>query len=151
MNRVDSAVSVFKEGFLCSQAILSVYGDRLGLDRETAMKLAAGFGGGMARSGQTCGAVTGALMAIGLAYGHVEVDAKVEKARTYQAVERFISAFKESHGTVNCNELLGHDLGDPEGYRNAKASGLFTSECPKFVVSAAKILERVLDQEGQVG
>jgi len=148
MNQVNRAVSVFKEGFVCSQAILSVYGDELGLDRETAMKLAAGFGGGMAGTGQTCGAVTGALVVIGLAKGHVKAKAKAEKAQTYQAVQRFMRAFEESHGTVNCTDLLGHDLGDPEGYPKAKESGLFTSACPKYVESAAKILEQVLDQDG---
>ncbi len=147
MNRVDRAVSVFKEGFLCSQAILSVYGEPLGLAKETALKLAAGFGGGMGRNGQTCGAITGALMVIGLANGHVEAKAKADKARTYHAVERFMRAFEEIHGTVNCNDLLGHDLGDPEGYRKAKEGGLFTSACPKFVESAANILERMLDQD----
>ncbi len=148
MNRADRAVSVFNEGFVCSQAILSVYGDGLGLEREMAMKLAAGFGGGMAGSGQTCGAVTGALMVIGLAMGHVKATAKADKARTYQAIQRFMRAFEEIHGTVNCTDLLGYDLGDPEGYRKAKASGLFTSACPKYVESASKILERVLAQDG---
>lgn len=146
MNRVDRAVSIFKEGFLCSQAILSVYGDGLGLDRETALKLAAGFGGGMGRTGQTCGAVTGALMVIGLAVGHVTPEDKDGKARTYRAVEDFMRAFEARHDSVNCTELLGCDLGDPEGYRKAKKSGLFFTVCPKFVESAARILERVLDK-----
>ena len=151
MNRVDRAVALFQEGFLCSQAILSVYGEGLGLEKETALKLAAGFGGGMARCGQTCGAVTGALMVIGLAYGHVAAQAKAEQARTFHAVERFMRAFEEIHGTVSCNELLGYDLGDPDGYRKAKASGLFSSACPKFVESAAGILERVLGQSDEGG
>ena len=147
MDRVDRAVSVFKEGFLCSQAILSVYGDGLGLDRETALKLAAGFGGGMGRTGQTCGAVTGALMVIGLAMGHVSAKNKAEKAETYRAVEHFMRTFRQKHGTVNCTELLGHDLGDSAGYRKARASRLFTTKCPAFVESAARIPERVLDRE----
>jgi len=113
------------------------------------MKLAAGFGGGMAGTGQTCGAVTGAVMVIGMALGHTTANDRDRKARTYTAVARFMHAFEQSHGTVNCTELLVHDLGDPEGYRQAKKSGLFTTACPKFVESAAMILERVLDQDGQ--
>ncbi len=148
MDRVDRAVSAFKEGFLCSQAILSVYGDGLGLDRETALKLAAGFGGGMGRSGQTCGAVTGALMVIGLAMGHVTAENKAGKAKIYRAVEDFMRAFEKRHGTVNCTQLLGHDLGDPEAYRKVMESRLFTTKCPLFVESAARALERVLASDG---
>lgn len=148
MTKVDRAVKVFGEGHLCSQAILSVYGDQFGLEKETALKLAAGFGGGMAGTGQTCGAVTGALMVIGLALGHVEAKDNAAKARTYHTVVRFMRAFEKAHGTVNCTELLGHDLGDPEGYRRAKQSGLFTTACPGFVESAAQILEELTDPKG---
>ena len=147
MNRVDQAVSVFEEGFLCSQAILSVYAKGLGLDEETALKLAAGFGGGMAGAGQTCGAVTGALMVIGLALGHAAAEDKAQKAIAYHTVKRFVGAFEKKHGSVNCTGLLGYDLGDPEGYRKAKESGVFTTACPKFVGSAASILERVLEKD----
>ena len=147
MDRVNQAVSVFDEGLVCSQAILSVYGHGLGMDRETALKLAAGFGGGMAASGQTCGAVTGALMVIGLSMGHVSPDDKVSKANTYGAVVRFMDEFRKVHGSVNCTELLGHDLGNPEEFIKVKESGLFKTLCPRLVESASRILERVLDAE----
>ena len=146
MNRVERAVNLFGEGYLCSQAILSVYGEGLEIERETALKLSAGFGGGMGGTGQTCGAVTGALMVIGLVMGHVSANDKAAKARTYHTVVRFIRAFEDAHGTVNCTELLGHDLGDPEGYRKAKESRMFTTACPGFVESAAQILEELIQQ-----
>ncbi|MFZ5631777.1 MAG: C-GCAxxG-C-C family protein [Bacillota bacterium] len=71
MGSVELAVSSFQEGALCSQALFSTCAVKLGLDRETAMKIATPFGGGMARLGETCGAVTGALMVIGLKYGNM--------------------------------------------------------------------------------
>jgi C_GCAxxG_C_C family probable redox protein len=64
MNRVEQAVSCFKNDLNCSLAILATYGQQFGLARETALKLAAGFGGGMGRMGHACGAVTGAFMGL---------------------------------------------------------------------------------------
>lgn len=147
MNNVQRACAMFKEGFVCSQAILTVYGADMGLDRETALKMAAAFGGGMGRAGQTCGAVTGALMVIGLAVGYVSAKDKRSKENTYAMVNNYISRFERIHGSVNCTELLGHDLGDPKAYQRAKKSGLFKTQCPKFVESAAHVLEEVLQME----
>ena len=72
MSRVEQAVSCFQGGFNCSQAVLSTYAQDFGLDREAALKLAAGFGGGMGRMAGTCGAVTGAFMVLGLKHGPTE-------------------------------------------------------------------------------
>jgi len=69
MSRVEEAVSCFADGFSCSQSIVSTYGTEFGVDREKALKISTGFGGGMGRLGGTCGAVTGAIMVIGLKYG----------------------------------------------------------------------------------
>ena len=69
MSKVDEAIECFYSGYSCSQAVLSAYCEDLGLDKETAMKISCGFGAGMARLGATCGAVTGAYIAIGLKYG----------------------------------------------------------------------------------
>jgi C_GCAxxG_C_C family probable redox protein len=76
MDKVDSAVSSFKEGFNCSQSVFSTYSRLFGLNHEVALKIAQGFGGGFARMGQTCGAVTGAFMVIGLKYGKVKAGSK---------------------------------------------------------------------------
>ena len=65
MNRAETAVATFKGGFNCSQAVLSVFCEELGLDKETAARIAGGFGGGIGHLGETCGAVTGAIMAMG--------------------------------------------------------------------------------------
>ena len=144
MPKIKQAVSTFHDGFLCSQAILSVYGHSFGLERETALRLAAGFGGGMARSGLTCGAVTGAIMVLGLAKGHTASNDTKAKAETYAAVNEFIRRFEQAQGSVNCTQLLGHDLGDPEAYQKAKDEKLFETRCPQFVESAAGILEEML-------
>lgn len=148
MSKLDRATAIFNDGFVCSQAILATYGADLGLDTDTALRLAAGFGGGMSWTGKTCGAVTGALMVIGLSSGHVSPDDKASKKETYTMVQNFMRRFEHIHGTVNCTELLGHDLGKPEEYKQAIDSNLIKTLCPNFVASAARLLEEMLQNQG---
>jgi len=147
MDRVDRAVSRFEEGFSCSQAVLATYGPQFGLDRETALRVAGPFGGGMARMGETCGAVTGALMAIGLRYAKTEADDDEAKEVCYDCVREFVARFKARNGSVRCRELLGCDIGTPEGRRRAVAQELFTTLCPRLVRDAAEIVGRIMGGE----
>lgn len=143
MSKVENAVSCFREGFLCSQALLSVFGPDLGLDRETALKVSAAFGGGMARLGETCGAVSGAVMVIGLKYGHFEARDEQAKEKTYRLAREFVAGFEAVHGSTVCRELLGCDISTPEGLRSAREQKLFSTVCPKYVQTAAEIIERM--------
>jgi len=145
MNRVERAVSCFKEGFSCSQAMLSSYGEQFGLNREIALKVSGTFGGGMARMGETCGAVTGAFMAIGLKYGNARVEDKQAKERAYSLVREFVDRFKSRNGSIVCRELLGYDISTPEGMKLVKEKKLTTTLCPKFVQDAAEIIEQILE------
>lgn len=144
MSRVEQAVSCFKEGFSCSQALLSIYGVEFGLDRETALKVSGAFGGGMGRMGETCGAVTGAFMVIGLKYGNTRVDDRQAKEKTYSLVKEFVEKFKSRNGSIACRELLGCDISTPEGMEIAKEKNLFATLCPKLVSDAAEIIEQTL-------
>lgn len=144
MNRIDSAVSCFKEGFSCSQAVLSAYSDLFDLNRELALKISQPFGGGMAHMGEMCGAVTGAFLVIGLKYGRVKAEDIEAKEKTYELVQEFVKRFKSRHGSINCTELLGFDLGTPEGMKLAEEKELFENVCPKFVQNAAEIIEQIL-------
>lgn len=94
MNKVEQAVSSFKEGFSCSQAVFSTYSMELGLDRETALKVAAPFGVGMGRMGETCGAVTSAFMVLGLKYGRIKAEDEETKEKTYDLVREFVKRFE---------------------------------------------------------
>lgn len=142
--KVEAAVGCFREGFSCSQAILSTYGSQFGLERETALKAAAALGAGMGRLGEVCGAVTGALIVIGLKYGHTEAKDKEAKAKTYDRVFAFGERFRVLHGSLLCRELLGCDLATKEGMETARQKGYFTELCPRFVRVAAEMLENVL-------
>jgi C_GCAxxG_C_C family probable redox protein len=136
------AVDTFNHGINCTQAILSTWGSRHGLDRDTAMKLGGAFGSGM-NMGETCGAVTGALMVIGLRHAKVSRAGFLSRDRTERETLDFIERFKMRNGTVSCKELLGCDLGTPAGRAAAKRDKSFKTRCPKFVRDAAEILEEM--------
>ena len=145
MSNADSALACFNEGFNCSQAVFSTFAPALDLDRETALKVAATFGGGMVRTGEVCGAVSGALMVVGLRYGQTTAEDKAAKEETYELASHFINRFKaRNNGCVKCRELLGHDIGTPEGLNAARDEGLFETLCPNFVRDAAEIVEELI-------
>jgi len=144
MNRTDRAVECFGSGFSCSQAVCSVFAEDLGLDREMALRVSCGFGGGMGHTGQTCGAVTGAVMAIGLKYGKVDAGDNRAKEITYAKVQEFKRCFCELHGSIQCEELLGYAISVPAELEKAREAGLFRERCPVFVRDAAAILEEIL-------
>ena len=145
MSNSDLAVACFEEGFNCSQSVLLPFAPTLGLDRETALRVAAPFGGGMGRTGETCGAASGALMAIGLRYAQPSADDKDAKERTYELAAEFLNRFAgRNDGCVKCRELLGRDIGTPEGLQAARERGFFETLCPKFVRDAAEIVEQMI-------
>jgi C_GCAxxG_C_C family probable redox protein len=147
MNQVERAALRFEEGFSCSQSVFSAFAPQLGLDCKTALKVAGAFGGGMGRMGETCGAVTGAFMVIGLKHGRTEADDEEAKERTYELAREFARRFERRNGSIMCRELLGRDIGIPEQRMLAKEEGLFATLCSKFVRDAAEILEQIVEMQ----
>ncbi len=143
MSKVDQAVDWFCRGAACSQAIVGTYGPAAGLPCEQGIKLASGFAGGM-RLAQTCGAVTGAFMVLGLQYAGPECDQRDGRADVYAALREFTVKFQQRNHTVVCKELLGCDISTPEGIQRATREDLFRTICPKLVQDAAEILEELL-------
>ena len=143
MNDIDAAVELFRNGCACSQAILAVYGPRFGLDEDRAVRVAACFAGGM-RMAETCGAVTGGFMVLGLA-GCGDGCRTIEGRRAaYASVQSFAETFKRRHGSLVCRELLGCDISTPEGYKIAVDQGLFRTRCVELVRDAAELLGGML-------
>ena len=143
-NDTEQALAVFLDGFSCAQAILSVYGERSGLDRGTALRVAGAFGAGMARTGETCGSVTGALMVIGLRHAKTRAGDDDSRERCYALAQEFVDAFRGRNGTLLCRTLLGADVSTPEGIAAVRERDLFRTVCPKFVKDAGEILEGLL-------
>jgi C_GCAxxG_C_C family probable redox protein len=144
---VERAAADFAAGYSCAQALLRAYGAQLGVDAETAARVAASFGGGMARMGLTCGAVTGALMVIGLRYGHTDGKDEERKERTYERAREFMQRFEARNGSLACKELLGRDLSTPEELEAARAEGRFQTRCVPLVREAAQIVGEMLEGE----
>ena len=147
MNKTDhaaKALSVFREGFSCSQAVLSVFAVEMGLDRETALKLSQALGGGMAHLGEACGALTGAFLAISLKYGRTRPDDLEARDRTYARMQELAARFKARFGALRCPDLLGLDLGTAEGMARAREEDLFRRRCDQFVQAAAEWTEELL-------
>jgi C_GCAxxG_C_C family probable redox protein len=134
------AGTLFEQGFTCSQAVLAAFAERHGLDRDLALKLACAYGGGIARGGGTCGAVSGALMAIGLAHGRTRIEDEAAREKTYAATRTFLERFRAEHGSDLCRELLGVDISTREGSEAAAKAGLFRTRCPLLVRSAARLV-----------
>jgi C_GCAxxG_C_C family probable redox protein len=144
MTKTEQAISLFKEGFSCSQAVLAAYAEGLGLPRETALRISQPFGGGIAKSGDWCGAVTGAFLVIGLKYGRVRADDAAAKDHTYALVQEFVKRFKAKHGSARCNDLLGCDIGSPEGQKTIEQHQLHELRCEPLIRDAVAILDAIL-------
>jgi len=142
---LQEAITGFSEKQLsCSQAVLTAYCESFGLSRELAVKLAAPFGGGMGRTGQVCGAVSGALMVIGLALASSDPGDKEAKAMIYEQTRAFIELFKERHGALACPDLIGCDLGTEEGRRLAEERGVSTKICAPLVRDTIEQLLKIV-------
>ncbi len=142
MNTKEKAISHFREGYNCSQSVLMACAGESG----TMAKAGAAFGGGMGRLQKTCGAMTGAYIWFGLAYGTERLPGEDDKARVYDKVREFNTIFIERNGSDLCSELLGEDLNSPEGKSRIAQRGLTGSVCEKCITDAIDIIEMLGDR-----
>jgi C_GCAxxG_C_C family probable redox protein len=140
----DVAAERFAGSFSCSQAVFSAFAPAFGVGDESALRIASAFGGGIGRRGEVCGAVTGALMALGLARGHAD-NSESSKSTTYELVDEFLRRFQESHGAIGCRALIGHAIDTQDGLQAARDAGVFKTICPGLVAGAAAIAASLLD------
>jgi C_GCAxxG_C_C family probable redox protein len=143
--RSDIARQKFLAGYNCAQAVLFSFCDDLGFDKDKALRLACGFGAGMARRQEVCGAVTGGILTIGLKYGRGEGQDRAPTETTYGKVRELMSRFESRHGTCLCRALLkGCDLNTPEGQRYFKENDLLNKTCAVCVSTVVETLETIL-------
>lgn len=133
----------FGQGFDCSQVVFGEYAEKTGVDAALAKKIAACFGGGM-WYGHECGAVTGALMAVGAKYGHTQPGDQKSKDQALAKMHAFRAAFLKKQPSCVCREILGYDLSDPAQMEKIQAEQLLTTRCPGVVRAALEALEEVL-------
>lgn len=144
MRKSDTATKNFANGITCSASVFSVFAKELGLDEKTARKIACGFGGGISKTGNICGAVSGAIMVIGLKYGKAEEGDNAATEKTRAITRQFIQEFTKKNGSVNCTELLGYNMKNPDEYAAAAKANVFKTKCPAYIQDAVNILEKTL-------
>ncbi len=143
MNRSEQAKELFLSGYNCAQSVVLTFADDLKFSKELAQKMAAGFGGGMGKQQETCGAVTGAIMVLGLLKGE-EVNNNDElKTAAYGGVKELTREFVASYKTIQCRELIGCDLNTPEGSAKFKEEKLMENVCAGCVEKAVQILDKL--------
>ena len=151
INRVEEAVRLFKEeGHNCAQSVFAAYADKYGIDKETALKLSASFGGGMGRLRQVCGAVSAMLMVNGMENGCVHPEDRLAKQENYAMVQQLAAAFKAENGSIICGELLA---GNCPKVSNDPMPSERTPEyyqkrpCADYVRCCAELIEKYLMQK----
>lgn len=142
MTKTERALELFSNNFNCSQAVLTAFAPDFGLDEKLALMIGTEFGGG-ARNGEMCGAVSGALMVLGLKYGHFDSADNGQKSMAYAIAVEYTRRYKEANGSIVCRDLLGYDLTKPAEMDCIKAQGLFGSVCPAAIKSAVELLEEI--------
>jgi C_GCAxxG_C_C family probable redox protein len=141
----ERAVTLFAEGFNCAQSVVAAFCEDIGLDRDIALKGACGFGAGMGRCQEVCGAVSGGVMVIGAKYGKGINGDNNAKETTYNKVHSLLDRFAEKHGTVICGKLLKDcDLATAEGQKLFKENNLANKACRTYVESAVELLEDIM-------
>ncbi|MGD9397078.1 MAG: C-GCAxxG-C-C family protein [Candidatus Thorarchaeota archaeon] len=137
---VKRAMTYFSTDYNCSQSVMKSILEAKGLDFSEIFQLAAGFGGGVGLQGHICGAVSGAVAAIGVINGTKFDDAKQHKEATYEMVAKFMTAFKEKNGSIICDDLTGIEMADITAHDRAIEDGTFEEVCPGYVKDAVRIV-----------
>ena len=139
--RIEMAVSLFKEGFNCSQSVVAAFADRYGFTREQALKMSASFGGGIGRMRETCGAACGLFLLAGLERVATDGSDSAGKAAYYALVQELAEVFKERNGALRCADLLGLSKKAPVvSTPEARTEQYYKKRpCVKMVEEAARI------------
>ncbi len=145
MNKDEKAIGYFRNKFNCAQSTFTVFGQDYGLSENDCLKVSCGFGAGMGRQQLTCGAVTGAMMALGMRFGKALNDPEENKSETYNKTRQLFNEFAKINGSTSCRQLLnGLDMNDPDDLEIIKKLGLFQTSCEKYVGDAVRIAEKLI-------
>ncbi len=145
MDRSEKALSCFDNKFNCSQSVLTAFAGESGLTEDESLRVACAFGGGIGRQQLTCGAVSGAAMALGLKFGKGKNDEEEKKQLTYNKTVELFDAFTKLNGSTNCRTLLNNlDMRNEDELSLINEQNLFHTNCRKYVVDAVKITEQII-------
>lgn len=142
--KAEQAEAIFINGFNCAQAVFSAYSEEFGIDRTSALKISCGFGAGMGRRQEVCGALSGAILLIGCKYGKTIREDNAANDLTYTLVRELSDKFIAKHGSISCKELLGCNLQTPGGQQFFKENNFKENKCGRYVHDAAEFVEGML-------
>lgn len=143
MNNTDKAIKYFSKNFNCSQSVFASYSEKFGITEKDAFKIASGFGGGIGKTQNICGALSGAVMVLSCRY-YNENDIRGSKILVYEKVKELILRFKEIHNTIDCLELIDLDFnkdGSSELFNKLK---IRENKCNGYINDVCKILEELI-------
>ena len=149
--RGDKAKELFKKGYNCAQAVVIAFSDVTGFDEKTSAMIASGFGGGMGRMREVCGAVSGMFIVYNVLNGYFDPTDNESKMQNYADIQKLASDFKAENGSIICKELLG--LSKPEGtHIPEKRTDEYYKKrpCPDIIADAADILEEYFKEQGKL-
>lgn len=150
MTKAERARELFLEGCNCAQAVFLAFAEEK-MDRQTALKIASGFGGGMAGMRGVCGAVSGMFMAYGLLLGPADPADRSAKTKSYETLRQLAEEFEARNGSLICRQLLGLDPNFKPQPPEPRTDGYYKKRpCPEMVYCAADILEGYLSEEAPV-
>lgn len=140
-----SADEAFDSGLYCAESVVYALAKAQGVESDVLPKIATAFCSGISRMCGPCGALTGAVMGVSLALGRTKADEPVKAS--YMATQRLVAEFEERFGARNCNDLLGCDLGTPEGQATFREQHLH-QRCREYTGAAAEIAARLISEHG---
>ena len=145
---VDLAASKAEEGWLCSEAVLQALAEAWNISSELIPKVATGFAAGMGRSGEVCGAVSGAILGLGLRYGRNTLEETPPDTRPHWYATELAREMKERHGSVTCHGILGLDLQDPEDMKRYYELDHWNTTCRDLIREATSLAYEILQKGG---
>jgi len=143
MNKIESAMHLHNNGFNCCQSVFAAFSDEINLDEKTALRIATGFGGGI-RIGSVCGALTGALMVLGMQNGHDTFNDLEEKQRVNEMTIGFIENYKAAVGNIACKDILGFNPSIPCESEEIERQELKAVRCPNAIETAVRLLMEMI-------
>ena len=138
------AIAYFDEGFSCAESTLLALSDFLKIECKYIPKIAGGFGGGMGKHGEICGAISGTIMALGMVYGREEAKDREGKEKMYNITEDFIQKFEKEFGCIRCRDLTGCNMLTPEGQKRMKEKNIHDEICSKLVAFGAEEASKII-------
>ena len=146
MRHDEKAKELFMNGYNCAQSVLCAFDDVTGLDPTTAAKISLSFGAGMGRMREVCGAVSGALMVLGLVKGYDDPKAISKKNDHYKMIQDFASRFRAENGSIICRDLLEGVEVTPGPEAEKRTEQYYNKRpCPELVACAARILDDFIE------